>query len=61
MQLFSMRSLQTIGVVLFMLMLSLATGRQIDDFGAGTIAGLCPLEAVGGGLPVLGFGYLAFS
>jgi monovalent cation:H+ antiporter, CPA1 family len=49
-----------IGVVLFALMLSLATGRQIDDFGAGTIAGLFLLEAVGGGLLGLGTGYLAF-
>jgi monovalent cation:H+ antiporter, CPA1 family len=49
-----------IGVVLFTLMLSLATTRQIDDFGAGTIAGLFLLEAVGGGLLGLGVGYLAF-
>jgi monovalent cation:H+ antiporter, CPA1 family len=49
-----------IGVVLFTLMLSLATSRQIDDFGVGTIAGLFLLEAVGGGLLGLGFGYLAF-
>jgi hypothetical protein len=30
-------------------MLSLATGRQIDDFGPGTIAGLFLLEAVAAG------------
>jgi monovalent cation:H+ antiporter, CPA1 family len=47
-------------VVLFTLMLSLATSHQIDDFGPGTIAGLFLLEAVGGGLLGLGLGYLAF-
>jgi monovalent cation:H+ antiporter, CPA1 family len=49
-----------IGVVLFTLMLSLATSHQIDDFGAGTIASLFLLEAVGGALLGLGLGYLAF-
>jgi monovalent cation:H+ antiporter, CPA1 family len=49
-----------IGVVLFTLMLSLATRPQVDDFGAGTIAGLFLLQAVGGGFLGLGLGYLAF-
>jgi NhaP-type Na+/H+ or K+/H+ antiporter len=49
-----------IGVVVFALMLSLATGRQIDDFGGGTIASLFLIEAFGGGLLGLGLGYLAF-
>jgi Na+:H+ antiporter len=49
-----------IGVVLFTLMLSLATSRQIDDFGVGTIASLFLLKAIGGGLLGLGLGYLAF-
>ena len=49
-----------IGVDVFTLMLSLATRHQIDDFGAGTIASLFLLEAVGGGLLGLGLGYLAF-
>jgi monovalent cation:H+ antiporter, CPA1 family len=49
-----------IGVVLFTLMLSLATSHQIDDFGAGKIASLFLLEAVGGALLGLGLGYLAF-
>lgn len=49
-----------IGVVLFTLMLSLATRHYIDDFGVGKIAGLFVVEAVGGGLLGLGFGYVAF-
>jgi CPA1 family monovalent cation:H+ antiporter len=49
-----------IGVVLFTLALALATGSQMDHFGPPTIAGLFLLEAVGGGLLGLGFGYLAF-
>lgn len=49
-----------VGVVVFTLMLSLATGQQIDDFGAGAIAGLFLLAAIGGGLLGLGLGYLAF-
>ena len=49
-----------VGVVLFTLMLSLATSQQIDEFGAGKIASLFLLEAVGGGLLGLGLGYLAF-
>jgi monovalent cation:H+ antiporter, CPA1 family len=49
-----------IGVVVFTLMLSLATRHHIDDFGAGTIASLFLLQAVGGGLLGLGLGYLAF-
>jgi monovalent cation:H+ antiporter, CPA1 family len=49
-----------IGVVLFTLMLSLATGNQIDHFGPVAIASLFLLEAIGGGLLGLGLGYLAF-
>ena len=49
-----------IGVVLFTLTLSLATGNQIDHFGPATIASLFLLEAVGGGLLGLGLGFLAF-
>ena len=49
-----------VGVVLFTLMLSLATGHQIDHFGPATIATLFLLEAVGGGLLGLGLGYLTF-
>ena len=49
-----------IGVVLFTLMLSLATGNQIDHFGPLAIASLFLLEAIGGGLLGLGLGYLAF-
>jgi monovalent cation:H+ antiporter, CPA1 family len=49
-----------IGVVVFTLMLSLVTRHQIDDFGAGTIASLFLLQAVGGWLLGLGLGYLAF-
>jgi CPA1 family monovalent cation:H+ antiporter len=49
-----------VGVVLFTLMLSLATGQQVHEFGAGKIASLFLLEAVGGGLLGLGLGYLAF-
>jgi CPA1 family monovalent cation:H+ antiporter len=49
-----------IGVVVFTLMLSLATGDQVDDFSGGTIASLFLIEAVGGGLLGLGLGYLAF-
>jgi CPA1 family monovalent cation:H+ antiporter len=49
-----------IGVVLFTLTLSLATGSQIDHLGPATITSLFLLEAVGGGILGLGFGYLAF-
>jgi CPA1 family monovalent cation:H+ antiporter len=49
-----------IGVVVFTLMLSLATNHRVDDFGGGTIASLFLIEAVGGGLLGLGLGYLAF-
>ena len=49
-----------IGVVLFTLTLSLASGNQIDHFGPATIAGLFLLAAIGGGLLGLGFGFLAF-
>jgi CPA1 family monovalent cation:H+ antiporter len=48
-----------VGVVLFTLLLSLATGVQGNDFGVATIASLFLLEAVGGGLLGLGLGYLA--
>jgi CPA1 family monovalent cation:H+ antiporter len=48
-----------IGVVLFTLTLSLASGNQIDHFGPATIAGLFLLAAIGGGLLGLGFGLLA--
>jgi hypothetical protein len=47
-----------IGVVQFTLALSLATGDPIDRFGPATIASLFLLQAVGGGLLGLGFGYL---
>ena len=46
-----------VGVVLFTLALSLATGHQVDHFGAATIATLFLLEAVGGALLGLGIGY----
>jgi CPA1 family monovalent cation:H+ antiporter len=49
-----------VGVVLFTLTLSLATGSQIDHLGPATIATLFLLEAVGGGLLGLGLGYFAF-
>jgi CPA1 family monovalent cation:H+ antiporter len=49
-----------VAVVVFTLMLALASGTQFDDFGTGEIAGLFLLEAVGGGLLGLGLGYLAF-
>jgi len=49
-----------VGVVLFTLALSLASGIQVDRLGPATIASLFLLEAVGGGLLGLGFGYLAF-
>jgi CPA1 family monovalent cation:H+ antiporter len=49
-----------IGVVLFTLALSLATGSRIDHFSPITIASLFLLEAAGGGLLGLGLGYLAF-
>jgi monovalent cation:H+ antiporter, CPA1 family len=49
-----------IGVVLFTLTLSLATGNQMDHFGPVSIASLFLLEAVGGGLLGLGLGYLTF-
>ena len=49
-----------VGVVLFTLMLSLATSQQIGEFGASKIASLFLLQAVGGALLGLGLGYLAF-
>ena len=49
-----------VGVVLFTLMLSLATSPQVHEFGSGKIASLFLLEAVGGGLLGLGLGYFAF-
>jgi monovalent cation:H+ antiporter, CPA1 family len=49
-----------IGVVLFTLTLSLATGNQIDNFGPAAVASLFLLEAVGGGLLGLGLGFLVF-
>jgi CPA1 family monovalent cation:H+ antiporter len=49
-----------VGVVLFTLMLSLATNTQIDNFGVSRIVSLFLLEAVGGGLLGLALGYLAF-
>jgi monovalent cation:H+ antiporter, CPA1 family len=49
-----------VGVVLFTLALSLATGQQSYEFGSGRIASLFLLEAVGGGLLGLGLGYFAF-
>jgi monovalent cation:H+ antiporter, CPA1 family len=49
-----------IGVVLFALALSVATGSPITHFSPSTIAGLFLLEAVGGGLLGLGLGYCAF-
>ncbi len=48
-----------VGVVLFTLLLSLASGGQTDQFSVTTIAGLFLVEAVGGGLLGLGLGYLA--
>jgi monovalent cation:H+ antiporter, CPA1 family len=48
-----------VGVVVFTLMLALATGPDLADFGAGRVAFLFLLEAVGGGLLGLGLGYLA--
>jgi CPA1 family monovalent cation:H+ antiporter len=49
-----------IGVVLFTLALSLATGSTINQFSPATIASLFLLEALGGFLLGLGLGYLAF-
>ena len=49
-----------VGVVLFTLMLALATGAAPLELGAGRILLLFVLEAVGGGLLGLGLGYLAF-
>jgi monovalent cation:H+ antiporter, CPA1 family len=49
-----------IGVVLFTLALSLASGHQVDEFGVATISSLFLLEAVGGGLLGLGLGYITF-
>ena len=49
-----------VGVVLFTLMLSLATGQQLNELGSSKIASLFLLEAVGGGLLGLGLGYFAF-
>jgi CPA1 family monovalent cation:H+ antiporter len=48
-----------VGVVLFTLLLSIASGAQIDHFSVTTIASLFLLEAMGGGLLGLGLGYLA--
>jgi monovalent cation:H+ antiporter, CPA1 family len=49
-----------VGVVLFTLMLSLATRNQMDHFTSGGIVSLFLLQAVGGGLLGLVLGYLAF-
>ena len=49
-----------VGVVLFTLMLSLASGDAPVELGAGRIVLLFLLEAIGGGLLGLGLGYLAF-
>jgi CPA1 family monovalent cation:H+ antiporter len=49
-----------VGVVLFTLMLSLATSHQLVDFGASRVAALFLIEAVGGGLLGLALGYAAF-
>ncbi|WP_413989069.1 cation:proton antiporter [Labrys okinawensis] len=49
-----------VGVVLFTLMLSLATSQQLVDFGAGRVGALFLIEAVGGGLLGLALGYAAF-
>jgi len=49
-----------VGVVLFTLMLSLATSHQLQEFGASRVATLFLLEAVGGGLLGLALGYVAF-
>jgi CPA1 family monovalent cation:H+ antiporter len=49
-----------VGVVLFTLTLSLATGNQMDHFGPAAVASLFLLEAVGGGLLGLGLGFLVF-
>ena len=49
-----------VGVVLFTLMLALATGAAPLELGFGRILLLFLLEAVGGGLLGLGLGYLAF-
>jgi CPA1 family monovalent cation:H+ antiporter len=48
-----------VGVVLFTLLLSLATGDQTAQFGVTEIASLFLLKAVGGALLGLGLGYLA--
>jgi len=48
-----------VGVVLFTLALSLATGDPIGRFGPASIASLFLLQAVGGSLLGLGFGFLA--
>jgi CPA1 family monovalent cation:H+ antiporter len=47
-----------IGVVLFTLALSLATGSEIDQFSPAAIASLFLLKAVGGALLGLGLGFL---
>jgi monovalent cation:H+ antiporter, CPA1 family len=49
-----------VGVVIFTLMLALASGGPIAEFTTGKVAGLFLLEAIGGGLLGLGLGYLAF-
>lgn len=49
-----------VGVVIFTLMLALASHAPLAEFTTGKIAGLFLLEAIGGGLLGLGLGYLAF-
>lgn len=49
-----------VGVVIFTLMLALATGNIAPGLSAPVIAGLFLLNAIGGGLLGLGLGYLAF-
>jgi CPA1 family monovalent cation:H+ antiporter len=48
-----------VGVVLFSVMLALATGTGAANFGLTTVVGLFLLQAVGGGLLGLGLGYAA--
>jgi CPA1 family monovalent cation:H+ antiporter len=49
-----------VGVVIFTLMLALATGNVEPGLSAPAIAGLFLLNAIGGGLLGLGLGYVAF-
>jgi CPA1 family monovalent cation:H+ antiporter len=49
-----------VGVVIFTLMLSLATGAHGQDFGALAVGGLFLVQSVGGGLLGLVLGYVAF-